>query len=192
MIRNFLAIAETFLFCEEVIKVDDDDSKVLEVVRMKKPMPSNSKRVDPDEEHEDILVQNASDYGQEVEIDELKKEFFQYTDRKQEYHLLPMANISRIMIQATPIHGKIAKGSRESIQECVSEFISFITSEAAENCQASKRKKITAEDILLAMSNLGFDNYIEPLKLYLQKYREGMKIDNISTASELQNVSETP
>ena len=36
---------------------------------MKKPMPSNSKRVDPDEELEDILVQNASDYGQEVEID---------------------------------------------------------------------------------------------------------------------------
>ena len=180
------------MFCEEVIKVDDDDSKVLEVVRMKKPMPSTSKRVDPDEELEDILVQNASDYGQEVEIDEVKKEFFQYTDRKQDYHLLPMANISRIMIQATPIHGKIAKDSRESIQECVSEFISFITSEAAENCQASKRKKITGEDILLAMSNLGFDNYIEPLKLYLQKYREAMKVDNISTASELQNVSETP
>ena len=156
---------------------------------MKKPMPSTSKRVEPDE----ILVQNASDYGQEVEIGVLKKEFLQkYTDRKQDYHLLPMANISRIMIQATPIHGKIAKDSRESIQECVSEFISFITSEAAENCQASKRKKITGEDILLAMSNLGFDNYIEPLKLYLQKYREAMKVDNISTASELQNVSETP
>ena len=138
---------------------------------MKKPMPSTSKRVEPDE----ILVQNASDYGQEVEIGVLKKEFFQYTDRKQDYHLLPMANISRIIIQATPIHGKIAKDSRESIQECVSEFISFITSEAAENCQASKRKKITGEDILLAMSNLGFDNYIEPLKLYLQKYREAMK-----------------
>ena len=148
---------------------------------MKKPMPSPSKRVEPDE----ILVQNASDYGQEVEIGVLKKEFLQkYTDRKQDYHLLPMANISRIMIQATPIHGKIAKDSRESIQECVSEFISFITSEAAENCQASKRKKITGEDILLAMSNLGFDNYIEPLKLYLQKYREAMKVDNNSTASK--------
>ena len=153
---------------------------------MKKPMPSTSKRVEPDETLEEILVQNASDYGQEVEIGVLKnkKEFFQYMDRKQDYHLLPMANISRIMIQATPIHGKIAKDSRESIQECVSEFISFITSEAAENCQASKRKKITGEDILLAMSNLGFDNYIEPLKLYLQKYREAMKVDNNSTASK--------
>ena len=25
------------------------------------------------------------------------------------------------------------------------------------------------------MSTLGFDNYVEPLKLYLQKYRESMK-----------------
>ena len=25
------------------------------------------------------------------------------------------------------------------------------------------------------MSTLGFDNYVEPLKLYLQKYREAMK-----------------
>ena len=28
------------------------------------------------------------------------------------------------------------------------------------------------------MSTLGFDNYVEPLKLYLQKYREGMKGEN--------------
>ena len=27
------------------------------------------------------------------------------------------------------------------------------------------------------MSTLGFDNYVEPLKLYLQKYREGTKGD---------------
>ena len=27
------------------------------------------------------------------------------------------------------------------------------------------------------MSTLGFDNYVEPLKLYLQKYREAMKGD---------------
>ena len=41
--------------------------------------------------------------------------------------------------------------------------------------QAEKRKTINGEDILFAMSTLGFDNYVEPLKLYLQKYREAMK-----------------
>lgn len=35
-----------------------------------------------------------------------------------------------------------------------------------------KRKTINGEDILFAMTSLGFDNYVEPLKLYLQKYRE--------------------
>lgn len=54
----------------------------------------------------------------------------------------------------------------------MSEFISFITSEASDRCFQEKRKTINGEDILFAMSNLGFDNYVEPLKLYLQKYRE--------------------
>ena len=44
--------------------------------------------------------------------------------------------------------------------------------------QAEKRKTINGEDILFAMSTLGFDNYVEPLKLYLQKYRESMKGEN--------------
>lgn len=71
---------------------------------------------------------------------------------------------------------QIAKDARECVQECVSEFISFITSEASDRCFQEKRKTINGEDILYAMSNLGFDNYVEPLKLYLQKYREVIQI----------------
>ena len=130
------------------------------------------------------------------------------------------------MKKVVPHSGKVAKEARECVQECVSEFISFITrltktiqctttqylttsvrlfylildfdltltySEASERCQAEKRKTINGEeetrlfaefyhslfpgeDILFAMSTLGFDNYVEPLKLYLQKYREAMKV----------------
>ena len=43
---------------------------------------------------------------------------------------------------------------------------------ASDKCIAEKRKTITGDDVLVAMATLGFDNYIEPLKLYLQKYRE--------------------
>jgi len=100
---------------------------------------------------------------------------------------LPIANVARIMKKSIPSsQGKIAKDARECVQECVSEFISFITSEASDRCQvietkgkvnnhalvqAEKRKTINGEDILFAMSTLGFDNYVEPLKIYLQKYR---------------------
>lgn len=48
---------------------------------------------------------------------------------KEQDRLLPIANVSRIMKQAVPSSAKIAKDSKETVQECVSEFISFITSE---------------------------------------------------------------
>merc|ERR1711953_1537110 len=102
---------------------------------------------------------------------------------------LPIANVARIMKNSIPPNGKIAKEAKECVQECVSEFISFITSEAAERCQQEKRKTINGEDILFALSTLGFDPYVEPLKLYLTKYRESIKgekgIDSEMTPEEL-------
>ncbi|VEU23671.1 DEKNAAC104817 [Brettanomyces naardenensis] len=86
--------------------------------------------------------------------------------------LLPIANVSRVIRKALPIHGKLSKQAAECIQECVSEFISFITSEAAEKCSIEQRKTLNGEDILHAMYSLGFDNYAETLKIYLAKYRE--------------------
>ncbi|XP_062851095.1 nuclear transcription factor Y, beta a isoform X2 [Trichomycterus rosablanca] len=94
--------------------------------------------------------------------------------REQDIYL-PIANVARIMKNAIPQTGKIAKDAKECVQECVSEFISFITSEASERCHQEKRKTINGEDILFAMSTLGFDMYVEPLKVYLQKFREGEK-----------------
>ena len=49
------------------------------------------------------------------------------------------------------------------------------TFRASERCHQEKRKTINGEDILFAMQTLGFDTYVEPLKLYLQKYREVSK-----------------
>lgn len=94
---------------------------------------------------------------------------------REQDRFLPIANVARIMKKSIPRSGKIAKDAKECVQECVSEFISFITSEASERCQHEKRKTINGEDILFAMSTLGFDNYVDPLKLYLQKYRECAK-----------------
>ena len=48
---------------------------------------------------------------------------------REQDRFLPIANISRIMKKALPSNAKIAKDAKETVQECVSEFISFITSE---------------------------------------------------------------
>eukprot|EP00850_Spirogloea_muscicola_P007255 SM000036S13299 [mRNA] locus=s36:459411:461026:- [translate_table: standard] len=148
------------------------------------------------------------------------------------------------MKKALPANAKIAKDAKETVQECISEYISFITSEyaprylptlatmsglpsaftaavparqlpsrctklcklqlhmslhtpqcsqlvhlllptgcicaslsyrASDKCQREKRKTINGDDLLWAMSTLGFEDCIEPLKLYLHKFREGEK-----------------
>jgi nuclear transcription Y subunit beta len=119
----------------------------------------------------------------------------EYSPLREQDRFLPIANVARIMKCAIPKSGKIAKDAKECVQECVSEFVSFITSEASDRCHQEKRKTINGEDILFAMSTLGFDNYVEPLKLYLQKYREAMKGEKGSqpsgdgTIEELSNES---
>lgn len=74
-----------------------------------------------------------------------------------------------------PANEKISKEAKEAVQECVSEFISFITSEASDRCQQEKRKTINGEDLLWAMGTLGFDEYGGPLKIYLQVQEDTSK-----------------
>ena len=89
---------------------------------------------------------------------------------------LPIANIGRIIKKNLPNEVKLSRDAKETFQECVSEFISFITSEASDRCNSEKRKTINGEDILYAMNNLGFEKYTPILKIYLDKFRESQKI----------------
>ncbi|KAL2473124.1 nuclear transcription factor Y subunit B-9-like [Forsythia ovata] len=94
------------------------------------------------------------------------------TFKREQDQYVPIANVIRIMKRILPAHAKISDDAKETIQECVSEYISFITSVANEKCHQEHRKTITPEDILYSMEKLGFENYIEPLTLFLNKYRE--------------------
>jgi len=56
-----------------------------------------------------------------------------HNDRLQESEqfIANLAPVARIMKTSLPDNAKIAKDAKECMQECVSEFISFITSEGA-------------------------------------------------------------
>ena len=82
---------------------------------------------------------------------------------------MPIANISRIMKRVLPERAKLSKEAKECIQECVTEFFLFITSEAAEKCNIEKRKTITGEDLLNSMECLGFETYLPVLKLFMKR-----------------------
>ncbi|KAK9292426.1 hypothetical protein L1049_020396 [Liquidambar formosana] len=94
------------------------------------------------------------------------------SNNKEQDRFLPIANVGRIMKKVIPGNGKISKDAKETVQECVSEFISFVTGEASDKCQREKRKTINGDDIIWAITTLGFEDYVNPLKLYLHKYRE--------------------
>ena len=61
------------------------------------------------------------------------------------------------------------------MQECVSEFIAFITCESCEITKVQKRKTINGEDIIKAMRELNFVEYLEVMELYNKKYRDCLK-----------------
>ncbi|EYU44047.1 hypothetical protein MIMGU_mgv1a019581mg, partial [Erythranthe guttata] len=72
--------------------------------------------------------------------------------RREAYLYMPMTNIVRVLRRALLPHAKISYDAKEIIQECVSEFISFVTSEANEKAHR-------------------FDYYVEPLTVFINKYR---------------------
>ncbi|KAE8734166.1 Nuclear transcription factor Y subunit B-3 [Hibiscus syriacus] len=91
---------------------------------------------------------------------------------KEQDRLLPIANVGRIMKQIVPQNAKISKEAKETMQECVSEFIGFVTSEASQKCRKERRKTVNGDDICWTLAALGFDDYEVPLKWYLRKFRE--------------------
>ena len=101
-----------------------------------------------------------------MEDNNIKKQINEYDN------YLPLANIGRIIKNNLPKDVKLSKSSKETFQECVSEFISFITSEANDKCNIEKRKIIKGEDIIYALNNLGFEKYCPILELYLDKYKQ--------------------
>ncbi len=87
---------------------------------------------------------------------------------------LPIANVSRIMKDALDTSTKISKESKETIQKCVTEFISLITFEACERCKIEQRKTIIGDDIIHGLETFAFGEYARILKVYLAKYREAV------------------
>ena len=59
------------------------------------------------------------------------------------------------------------------LRELIGKFFFFFWwLRASDKCQREKRKTINGDDLLWAMATLGFEDYIDPLKVYLTRYRE--------------------
>lgn len=50
-----------------------------------------------------------------------------------------------------------------------------IPTSPSDKCSREKRKTVNGDDLLWALSTLGFECYVEPLKAYLAKFRDAEK-----------------
>ncbi|GLT90257.1 hypothetical protein SLE2022_082000 [Rubroshorea leprosula] len=102
--------------------------------------------------------------------------------------MLPIANVGRIMKQILPPRAKISRQAKQTIQECATEFVSFVTGEASDKCRKENRKTVNGDDICWALGTLGLDDYAEATMRYLHKYREAERkkasIQNKGTTSQ--------
>lgn len=64
---------------------------------------------------------------------------------------------------------KISEKAAETMQEIVTEFILFVTSEAVDLAKEKNRGTIQGEDFLQALKNLGFDHYLHYTNQYFNK-----------------------
>ncbi|RDX66640.1 Nuclear transcription factor Y subunit B-6, partial [Mucuna pruriens] len=75
------------------------------------------------------------------------------------------------MRQILPNNAKISDSVKEMIQQSATKYIIIVTRKAKERCQSEYRKIMNAEDLLWAIENLGFDDYVGPLTTFLYRYR---------------------
>lgn len=124
-------------------------------------------------------VSNSAGSGSSAaEIESATRRMQYMAELREQDRWLPINNVSRLMKNTLPTSAKVSKDAKECMQECVSEFISFVTSEASDRCTGDKRKTINGEDILISLHALGFENYAEVLKIYLAKYRQQQALKN--------------
>lgn len=103
---------------------------------------------------------------------------------REQDRFLPVANVARIMKRVLPEDAQVAKEGKEAVKECVSEFISFVTSEASARCKKVRRKTVSGEDLICAIETLGMTHYVEPLKAYLKLFKDSAHTEGAVNQAE--------
>jgi len=73
---------------------------------------------------------------------------------REQDRLCPLANVARIMATELPEDAKIARSAKVMMQEIVTEFLCFITSEANDISLTKGHKAVTQDDVVQAFENL--------------------------------------
>lgn len=84
--------------------------------------------------------------------------------------LLPLKKVNRVAKRALPSGAILSREAQETIQRCTTEFISYVTSQAA---ASSASGYLESQDILATLSGMDDDDYSKLTRRYVRSARGG-------------------
>jgi len=71
-----------------------------------------------------------------------------------------------------------AKESRDLLIDCCVEFIHLVSSEANEICEKETKKTISADHVVKALIELGFEDYVQEIQEITVEHKEQQKVNH--------------
>ena len=81
---------------------------------------------------------------------------------------LPNLTVQKIIKDALPDSVNVGKDARSALSRAASIFVLYITSQATKESQKVNRKTLSGPDIIAALEELEFDEFVEPLQAMLK------------------------
>jgi DNA polymerase epsilon subunit 3 len=81
---------------------------------------------------------------------------------------LPNLTVQKIIKDALPDNVNVGKDARSALSRAASIFVLYITSQATKEAQKVNRKTLLGLDIIKALEELEFDEFVEPLQIMLK------------------------
>ncbi|CAH1994133.1 unnamed protein product [Acanthoscelides obtectus] len=105
---------------------------------------------------------------------------------------LPNGSVQKIIKEALPDNTNVGKDARLALSRAASVFVLYVTSQASNEAQKVNRKTLTKEDVINALKDLEFEDFIEPLQIALKEFKEAKakKTVNKSIEGTTQNGTE--
>ena len=80
-----------------------------------------------------------------------------------------MDNVSQIVKKILPPSVAMERDAGEILVECVKSFISAVSCEGGSNSLHENREAVNGRDILIALGQMGWEDFHQPLSIYYQK-----------------------
>lgn len=96
----------------------------------------------------------------------------------------PLSSVTKVIRRAVGESVQVGKEAKATFTRAAGIFILYVTACANDFSREGKRATITANDIYLALRELDFEEFIEPLKGFLKKEQEQKKAKAESKAAD--------